>query len=41
MAAAIGTTAFTTVRARSTPTITRGTSTATLACGACVTCKIA
>lgn len=41
LAAAIGTTAFTTVRARSTPTITRGTSTATLACGACVTCKIA
>ena len=37
LAAAIGTTAFTTVRARSTPTIARGASAATLACGACVT----
>ena len=37
LAAAIGTTAFTAVRARSAPAFPRGTSTATLACGACVT----
>ena len=37
LAAAIGTTAFAAVRARSAPAISRGTSSATLACGACVT----
>ena len=37
LAAAVGATAFTTGRARSAPAVTRGTSTAPLACGACVT----